>query len=207
MEIQEVDHRAEDEAVDDVADGAADDQRQGQRLQELVLVPRQQAQQPAADHRGQRNKEPALPAGLIGQQAEGGAGVEGQNQIKKLVTGITSPLRRAPRTRCLVHWSARTTMADEADPVTKAKFQRRLLGWSGALAGFAGAVQVGGATAAQLGVLGIVAHVGPVVPAAVALLVGRRGHDDGFSAGIGDFDQGGGGADQHEAQVIAQAGQ
>ena len=59
--------------VDDVADGAADDQENASGLQEFMLMAGQQAQQPAADAGRQCDEEPALPAGLVGQKAERGA--------------------------------------------------------------------------------------------------------------------------------------
>ena len=51
------------------------------------------------------------------------------------------------------------------------------------------------------------ADVVAVVPAALALLVGGRGdRDAGLGIG-GDLDDGGLGADQHEAEIIAEAGE
>src|SRR6476660_2957314 len=71
---------------------------------------------------------------------------------------------------------------------------------------FARSVQIAHATAANAWIARIGADITPVVPAALAFLGVRWGHLHAFLAG-GRFADRGLGSDQHELQVVVQAGQ
>eukprot|EP00825_Cyclidium_porcatum_P045705 TRINITY_DN7020_c0_g1_i7.p2 TRINITY_DN7020_c0_g1~~TRINITY_DN7020_c0_g1_i7.p2 ORF type:complete len:134 (-),score=18.33 TRINITY_DN7020_c0_g1_i7:110-511(-) len=81
MPLDEVDDRAETDAVDHVAQRAAHDQRQGQREQLLVRVLAEHEGYPARNCECQQGEEPALPARLISQKAEGGPRIESQHPV------------------------------------------------------------------------------------------------------------------------------
>ena len=75
--LNEVDHGAEAQAVDDVAESAAEDQGERQRDPEFTAVPRQGADDPRRDGQREKREEPTLPAAGIGEETECGAGIEG----------------------------------------------------------------------------------------------------------------------------------
>jgi hypothetical protein len=83
VEIEKVHDVAVGEAVPQVAERAAEDQRQARAQQ----PPRRVApQHPADDSRGEerhRDEERRLPAGLVGEEAEGRAAVEHQHQVEE----------------------------------------------------------------------------------------------------------------------------
>ena len=81
MPLNEIDDRAEAHAVDHVAQRAAHDQRQGEREQFLFGVTTQFQRDPAGNGKRQHGEEPALPARLVGQEAEGGTRVVGQHPV------------------------------------------------------------------------------------------------------------------------------
>ena len=76
VEVDEVDHVAVHHAVDDVAERAAEHERQPDREQRLIGADAPQPEhEHDADDQRQADEEPALPAGRLREDAERGAGV------------------------------------------------------------------------------------------------------------------------------------
>jgi hypothetical protein len=93
VELQEVDHVAMQQAVDQVADGAAQDA--GQRQAEQLLA-RVRAQHPEDEHgwrHGDAGEQPALPARGRGQERERGAGVVRPDDVEEAGDVVESPSR------------------------------------------------------------------------------------------------------------------
>lgn len=83
MEVQEVNHRTMHDAVDDITDGAPDDEAEGRGQGALMLMVAQHCNQPAAHQDGQGGEKPALPASMVGQKTEGRARVVNQYQLEE----------------------------------------------------------------------------------------------------------------------------
>ena len=81
MPLDEVDDCAEADAVDDVAECAAEHQGERQRESEFVAMAAEQDDDPAGNAEGHDREEPALPAACVGEKTESGAGVEGQHPV------------------------------------------------------------------------------------------------------------------------------
>jgi hypothetical protein len=67
------------------------------------------------------HEEPALPAALIGQEAERRAGVEDQDQVEEVGDSddFAAAQRRRAMTRCLVAWSTSTTITIQLPTTTR----------------------------------------------------------------------------------------
>ena len=92
VEIQKVDHIAVHQAVHHVADGAAQDERNGQTEE---LLTRMRIQHPQHEDRGHAKNENAAPWLCT------------RTKLKKEVMGVLSPNSKAPSTSTLVNWSSR----------------------------------------------------------------------------------------------------
>src|SRR5690349_25036126 len=84
MKIKKIDNRAEAQAVDDVADRAADDQadRDGEKDRTHPIKPDHQNEH---DERGEHREDPKAEGGLTGlvEEPETDAAVAGQHKIEK----------------------------------------------------------------------------------------------------------------------------
>ena len=161
---------AQHHAVDDVAERAAEHQRQGKRQPRLVRVAFEQAHDDDGGDDADRDEEPALPAAGIGEKAERRAGVVDQHQREERqhrdgflvvergrhppfgeVVGDDDGQRHAqPFAHCRVEWHQAWL---RASPV---------------------ASQIADAAPAQAGMVGVRVDVVAVVPAALAFLRGAR---------------------------------
>jgi hypothetical protein len=84
VDQDEIGHLPARNAIDQVAQGTADDQRQRQRGTPVATRrARQPDQQHGADHQRQNREKPALPAAAVGQKTEGRTTVVGQRPIEK----------------------------------------------------------------------------------------------------------------------------
>ena len=83
MPLDKVNDSAETDAVDDVAERATEDEREGKANTELAGVLAQQHDDPARNTQRQRGEKPALPASGVGQKAEGGTRIKGQHPVEK----------------------------------------------------------------------------------------------------------------------------
>ena len=84
VEVDEIDHAAGEEAVDQIADGAANDQGQGSGGDAFMLGQAHQPDDQGDGHdQGEGGEEPALPAAGIGEEAEGGTLVVHEGEVKQ----------------------------------------------------------------------------------------------------------------------------
>ena len=86
------------QAVDHIAHRPAHDQADGQAEQPLARVAAQHPHDERRRHRTQADEEPALPAGSVGQKAEGRAGVVGPHQVEVAGDGEAVAQRQNHRT-------------------------------------------------------------------------------------------------------------
>lgn len=156
-------------------------------------------------------EEIALPAGALCQEAEGSAFVINQYQIEKRGHRSRFPIGEQARDGDLGQLVEQDHDRRDAKPWCQAGSGgirigfsghvvvfhvsgwsiRRRAGavWSGKVPVFAGTEQVRYAAAAQARMPGVAADVGPIVPAALALLVRGRRDDDRFLLGLRDWRQ------------------
>src|SRR6185312_4453728 len=82
VEIEEIHHRAAPQPVDDIADGAADDETDGNPDQRL-RGPAQPHQQAADDDGGDHREDRRVERGVVIEQAETHAAVPGEHEIEE----------------------------------------------------------------------------------------------------------------------------
>src|SRR5581483_8676863 len=127
-------------------------------------------------------------------------------KLKKGVTTTGSPDASTSLASHFVAWSARTTAAATIHQVVS-RLRKAALTGLGMLARLPGPEEIGDAPAAERGMRAIGAHVRPIVPAAGALRMRARRHDDAFFAGRRRRLHGRPRGDEHEAQVVVEAAQ
>ena len=84
VEVEEVDHVAVEQAVDDVAYCAAEDERERPGEDALLAVAAQHDDDEHRCHGAQRDEEPALPARGAGQEAESRAAVVHAHDVEEV---------------------------------------------------------------------------------------------------------------------------
>src|SRR5712691_10222890 len=94
VEIEEIDHLAEAQPVDDVAERAAEDQRQpGVKHRSPRRAEKQHADDDGGDER-ESDEQGRLPAGRVGEKAERRTLVEHQDQVEKAAQPAPLPGRK-----------------------------------------------------------------------------------------------------------------
>ncbi len=98
VDLDEIGHAAEAQAVDQVAERAADHERERQRRAPFAA---RQAPQPDHEHGAdtdrERAEQPALPAAGVVQETERGAGVEGERPVEETRNHRVRRVRRQRR--------------------------------------------------------------------------------------------------------------
>src|SRR6185437_8247258 len=96
VEIEEIDDRATPQPVDDIADGAADDQADRQRQQRHPHPPKPD-QQGDDDDGGDRAEDQGVERGAVVEEPEAHAAVPGENEVEEIGAAHAPPQRRPRR--------------------------------------------------------------------------------------------------------------
>ena len=125
MEIDEVDDVAVHDAIDDVAERAAEHQRQPDREQRLVGAdpPQPDHQHEADDHR-EADEEPALPAGRLRRMLKAAPVFSRYTMSRIGSSAMLSCSFTVPITSALVAWSRITTKNDSHSQLLRAARRR-----------------------------------------------------------------------------------
>nr|GEU28492.1 hypothetical protein [Tanacetum cinerariifolium] len=226
VKIEEVDHVAVQHAVDDVAHRAAEDQRQRPREHALAAMLFQQVDDVDRRAHADGGEEVPLPAARIVQEAEGRALVIGQHQVEERCDEFFLAQLEGAGNGDLGQLVDQDDDEGNAQPGCEAgrgfgredffgghKISRvfvMLLALSrarGYPSRACAANSVAVAAAAQGRMVGVGAHVGAVVPAALALLSRRCRHGHHFVRFVRHLGHLRGRRDEDEFEVVVQAGE
>src|SRR5690606_29228405 len=110
VEVDKIDHEAVPQAIEQVAERTANNKGIGDVVQLLLRrTAVHHHQQHRHDSDGDTGEEPALPAAVIGQEAERGTVVARIEQIERRISGWDWPSTKLPRIHCLLAKSSTST--------------------------------------------------------------------------------------------------